>query len=107
MRLQIFGPTEDQALDSAGAASAVGVLTREINAYAAAHGGAPKSADEVAMGFLNVANEAMCRPIRALTQMKVCVLARVTLGQGNTPNLNQGQPDVIHTPRSSSVQLPT
>ncbi|MEW5314666.1 MAG: hypothetical protein WDW38_006142 [Sanguina aurantia] len=66
----IFGPTEDQALDSAGAASAVGVLTREINAYAAAHGGAPKSADEVAMGFLNVANEAMCRPIRALTQMK-------------------------------------
>lgn len=26
--------------------------------------------EEVAMGFVNVANEAMCRPIRALTQAK-------------------------------------
>lgn len=26
--------------------------------------------EEVAMGFINVANEAMCRPIRALTQGK-------------------------------------
>lgn len=26
--------------------------------------------DQVAMGFLTVANEAMCRPIRALTQMR-------------------------------------
>lgn len=26
--------------------------------------------EEVAMGFINVANEAMCRPIRALTQAK-------------------------------------
>ena len=25
---------------------------------------------EVAMGFINVANEAMCRPIRALTQVR-------------------------------------
>ena len=27
---------------------------------------------QVAMGFIKVANETMCRPIRALTQMKVC-----------------------------------
>lgn len=27
------------------------------------------SREEVAMGFLRVANEAMCRPIRALTQV--------------------------------------
>ena len=26
--------------------------------------------EEVAMGFIQVANEAMCRPIRALTQVK-------------------------------------
>lgn len=32
---------------------------------------AHKSVDEIAMGFVMVANEAMCRPIRALTQMKV------------------------------------
>jgi Hydantoinase/oxoprolinase len=29
-----------------------------------------KSVDEVAMGFIRVANETMCRPIRALTQMR-------------------------------------
>lgn len=27
------------------------------------------SVEEVAMGFIRVANEAMCRPIRALTQV--------------------------------------
>lgn len=71
--MQIFCPTEDQPLDTAGAASALAVLTSEVNAHATAHGNSLKSVDEVAMGFLNVANEAMCRPIRALTQMKVCV----------------------------------
>jgi N-methylhydantoinase A/oxoprolinase/acetone carboxylase beta subunit len=29
----------------------------------------PMSVQEVAMGFIRVANEAMCRPIRALTQV--------------------------------------
>lgn len=29
----------------------------------------PLTVEEVAMGFLRVANEAMCRPIRALTQV--------------------------------------
>lgn len=37
---------------------------------AAADGVASKSVDEIAYGYLQVANEAMCRPIRALTQMK-------------------------------------
>lgn len=31
------------------------------------------SVEEVAMGFLRVANEAMCRPIRALTQVLLSV----------------------------------
>jgi N-methylhydantoinase A/oxoprolinase/acetone carboxylase beta subunit len=31
----------------------------------------PLSVEEVAFGFVQVANEAMCRPIRALTQSKV------------------------------------
>ena len=30
----------------------------------------PLSLEEVAMGFVRVANEAMCRPIRALTQVR-------------------------------------
>jgi len=31
--------------------------------------------EEVAMGFVQVANEAMCRPIRALTQVSLTVIA--------------------------------
>jgi 5-oxoprolinase (ATP-hydrolysing) len=55
-------------------------VASEVNAHAAAAGQPPKSVDEVAMGFVRVANEAMCRPIRALTQMKAstfswCVLS--------------------------------
>ena len=46
-------------------------MAAEVNAQAAAAGQPPKSVDEIAMGFLRVANETMCRPIRALTQMKV------------------------------------
>ena len=30
----------------------------------------PLTVEEVAIGFIRVANEAMCRPIRALTQAK-------------------------------------
>lgn len=30
--------------------------------------------EEVAMGFIRVANEAMCRPIRALTQVRFSLL---------------------------------
>lgn len=29
--------------------------------------------EDVAMGFIQVANEAMCRPIRALTQVRIYV----------------------------------
>lgn len=32
------------------------------------------SVEDVVMGFIRVANEAMCRPIRALTQVKFCWL---------------------------------
>ena len=46
-------------------------VAAEVNAHAAAAGQPSKSVDEVAMGFVRVANETMCRPIRALTQMKV------------------------------------
>lgn len=66
----IFGLTEDQPLDAAGARAALEELTEKVNRHAAAAGAPQKSVDQVAMGFLQVANEAMCRPIRALTQMK-------------------------------------
>ena len=47
-------------------------ITAEVNAYLKdqdelSH--KPMTVSEVAMGFIEVANEAMCRPIRALTQV--------------------------------------
>jgi 5-oxoprolinase (ATP-hydrolysing) len=42
-----------------------------VNEHSLANGGpGGKSVDEVAYGFLRVANEAMCRPIRNLTTMR-------------------------------------
>jgi N-methylhydantoinase A/oxoprolinase/acetone carboxylase beta subunit len=55
---------QDEALDAAGTAAAFQALTAEVNAAEAGSGKPPKSTDEVAMGFIRVANEAMCRPIR-------------------------------------------
>lgn len=59
----IFGPNEDQPLDVEGARKAFLELvsTEEGSKY---------TLEEIAYGFLQVANEAMCRPIRNLTQMK-------------------------------------
>lgn len=37
------------------------------------------SVEEVAMGFITVANEAMCRPIRALTQVFCCIFNQLVL----------------------------
>ncbi|KAG7369030.1 hydantoinase B/oxoprolinase-domain containing protein [Nitzschia inconspicua] len=60
---KIFGPNEDQPLDVDGARHAFEELGKLPEA-------AGRNADELAWGFLQVANEAMCRPIRNLTQMK-------------------------------------
>ena len=59
----IFGPNEDQPLDVEGARKAF----EELGKLPEAEGRSP---EELAYGFLQVANEAMCRPIRNLTQMK-------------------------------------
>lgn len=59
----IFGPNEDQPLDIDAARLAFEELERLPEAKG-------RSAAELAWGFLQVANEAMCRPIRNLTQMR-------------------------------------
>jgi 5-oxoprolinase (ATP-hydrolysing) len=41
-------------------------ITNEINTF----NGTALSVEEVALGFVKVANESMCRPIRALTSAK-------------------------------------
>ncbi|KHJ41426.1 hydantoinase/oxoprolinase [Trichuris suis] len=46
-------------------------LTDEINLYLKQHGRAEyRCLEEIALGFLQVANEAMCRPVRTLTEEK-------------------------------------
>ncbi|XP_063155873.1 5-oxoprolinase isoform X1 [Candoia aspera] len=64
----IFGPDENLPLSREAALQAFRVLTAEVNAFREA--GPPFSIEDVAMGFIQVANEAMCRPIRALTQAR-------------------------------------
>ncbi|KAH8688433.1 5-oxoprolinase [Ilyonectria robusta] len=60
----IFGPNEDELLDYEATAKAFTELTRDINS----EDGLNFTAEEVASGFLRVANESMSRPIRALTE---------------------------------------
>ena len=69
---KIFGPQENEPLDFEGAVAAFRSLTEDVNAGNDAGSGAstPLSVADVAQGFVKVANEAMCRPIRALTQAK-------------------------------------
>ena len=65
-RIQIFGKTEDQSLDVEASRTALRSLEKEINAQSSGS----KSTDEIAWGFIKVANETMARPIRALTEAR-------------------------------------
>uniref|UniRef100_A0A6A7FY14 5-oxoprolinase-like n=4 Tax=Hirondellea gigas TaxID=1518452 RepID=A0A6A7FY14_9CRUS len=68
---KIFGPTEDQPLDVAATRTAFADITDKVNSFELSRGSGKKlSEEEVALGFIRVANETMCRPIRALTQAK-------------------------------------
>lgn len=67
---KIFGKNENEALDYDGAKKAFEDLLLEVNADLVASGGKPKTVEELALGFLQVANETMCRPIRSLTEAK-------------------------------------
>jgi 5-oxoprolinase (ATP-hydrolysing) len=63
---KIFGPNENEALDTDAVRHKFVELTKVINAET----GKTMTPEEAAYGFLDVANEAMCRPIRALTEAK-------------------------------------
>uniref|UniRef100_A0AAY4E9F1 5-oxoprolinase n=1 Tax=Denticeps clupeoides TaxID=299321 RepID=A0AAY4E9F1_9TELE len=86
---RIFGPGENEPLSTEDTMKHFQQLTQEINDFLSTsqskcstngsgvmHNDIAKvvkskmSVEEVAMGFIRVANEAMCRPIRALTQAK-------------------------------------
>lgn len=66
---KIFGENEDQPLDVDVARKKFQSLCSEINASLPA-GSSSLSPEEVAQGFLRVADESMCRPIRTLTEAR-------------------------------------
>lgn len=66
---KIFGPNKNEALDKHATITAFEKLASEV-INKGESGDRKLSAEEVAMGFIRVANEAMCRPIRAITEGK-------------------------------------
>lgn len=64
---KIFGKKEDEGLDESASQKLFEELTKKINSEAEKQG---MSADEVAYGFIKVANETMTRPIRSLTEAR-------------------------------------
>ncbi|ERN07735.1 hypothetical protein AMTRI_Chr08g204740 [Amborella trichopoda] len=68
----IFGPNEDQPLDVEATREEFRKLSVVINSYRKSQDPLAKDMgiEETALGFINVANETMCRPIRQLTEMK-------------------------------------
>ncbi|EDV21658.1 uncharacterized protein TRIADDRAFT_30232 [Trichoplax adhaerens] len=71
---KIFGKNNDAPLDKGAARQALQLLTDSVNEFLAGEGDRVNksnlSLEEVAMGFIRVANETMCRPIRSITQGK-------------------------------------
>ncbi|KAI0536346.1 hydantoinase B/oxoprolinase [Xylaria digitata] len=63
---KIFGKDENEGLDYEASKQVIQELTDQINQET----GKNLSLDEVAYGFLTIANEAMTRPIRSITEAK-------------------------------------
>jgi 5-oxoprolinase (ATP-hydrolysing) len=63
---KIFGKNEDEGLDLEASKKVLQELTDQINKET----GKDMSIDEVAFGFLTIANETMTRPIRSITEAK-------------------------------------
>ncbi|KAL4784341.1 Hydantoinase B/oxoprolinase-domain-containing protein [Aspergillus varians] len=66
----IFGPNEDQPLDIEVTTRLFNELTDKVNAERKQKGESEYSPEEVALGFLKVADESMARPIRNLTEAR-------------------------------------
>lgn len=68
---KIFGKTEDQGLDATASEKLFKELTGDINKEVAGNDREKEmNPDEVAYGFIKIANETMTRPIRSLTEAK-------------------------------------
>ena len=67
---KIFGKNEDEPLDEEASEREFIELTDQINEELKADGRSEMSPEEVAYGFIKIANESMTRPIRSLTEAK-------------------------------------
>ena len=68
---KIFGETEDQGLDTSASERLFHELTEQINREVSGDQKEKEmTVDEVAYGFIKIANETMTRPIRSLTEAK-------------------------------------
>lgn len=63
---KIFGPNENEPLSTEITRQKFTELAKQVNAET----GQNKSAEEIALGFIQVANESMAKPIRALTEAR-------------------------------------
>ncbi len=66
----IFGPQQNEPMDFNASRQLFEELLIEVNAHQSSKGLAEMSVEDLASGFIRVANEAMCRPIRNLTEGK-------------------------------------
>lgn len=65
---RIFGPNQDELLSYEASMKFFKELTDEINKFQVEHNLKEMTIEQVALGYIRVANEAMCRPIRNLTE---------------------------------------
>ncbi|CAF1096220.1 unnamed protein product [Rotaria sp. Silwood1] len=66
----LFGPNGNERLDYEASLTKFKELTTRINSFLKENEKKTLSIEEIAMGYIHVANETMCRPIRALTEGK-------------------------------------
>jgi 5-oxoprolinase (ATP-hydrolysing) len=67
---KIFGKNEDEGLDEQASKALFEELTKRINEDISGSKDKTMSLDEVAYGFIKIANETMTRPIRSLTEAR-------------------------------------
>ena len=68
---KIFGENENEGLDEKASAELFDKLTAQINSQVVSNDhNSKKTVDEVAYGFIKIANETMTRPIRSLTEAR-------------------------------------
>jgi 5-oxoprolinase (ATP-hydrolysing) len=79
---RIFGANRDEPLDTAAPLSLFQDMLREVVASGGNSCGI-SSVHELALGFLRVANEAMCRPIREMTSARGFDIRSHTLSGGD------------------------